>query len=163
MEKTINISYDDLSWFGEDKEKLHALNLTIEDIKYGDVIVDINENSIGIALNKYIIDNDLVLPIEETGSQEHEYSDDELFEIIQTAITKLLNDKAKEKNYDDAVSCCSYYNSSIENFKNEAQKFSKWRDEVWSVCYDLMNKYLNKEIERPTLDDVLGKLPNFDW
>ena len=32
MEKTINISYDDLSWFGEDKEKLHALNLTIEDI-----------------------------------------------------------------------------------------------------------------------------------
>ena len=34
MEKTINISYDDLSWFGEDKEKLHALNLTIEDIKY---------------------------------------------------------------------------------------------------------------------------------
>ena len=86
-----------------------------------------------------------------------------MFEIIQTAITKLLNDKAKEKNYDDAVSCCSYYNSGIENFKNEAQKFSKWRDEVWTVCYDLMNKYLNKEIERPTLDDVLGKLPNFDW
>ena len=89
MEKTINVTYDDLSWFGEDKEQLHALNLIIENVKYGDVIVNVYNDAIGIALNKYIVDNNLTLPIEETGSQEHEYSDDELFEIIQTAITKL--------------------------------------------------------------------------
>ena len=30
-------------------------------------------------------------------------------------------------------------------------------------CYDLINKYQAKEIERPTLDDVLSKLPTFEW
>ena len=163
MEKTINVTYDNLSWFGEDKEQLHALNLIIENVKYGDVIVNIYSNTIGIALNKYIVDNNLTLPIEETGPRNHKYTDEELFKIIQTAITKLLDDKAKEKNYDDAVSCCSYYNSSIEGFRTEAQKFSKWRDAVWSVCYDLIDKYQTKEIERPTLDDVLNKLPTFEW
>ena len=49
MEKTINVTYDDLSWFGEDKEQLHALNLIIENVKYGDVIVNVYNDAIGIA------------------------------------------------------------------------------------------------------------------
>ena len=80
------------------------------------------------------------------------------------ALVRRLNNQIAtldENSY--GVASVVIHSSMIENFKNEAQKFSKWRDEVWTVCYDLIYKYQAKEIERPTLDDVLSKLPTFEW
>lgn len=158
----LNFTYDKLSWYG-DKENIHILNLKIEGVSYGNVIFNILTNDVGASINKYIVDNDLLLPIEEVGSNDDEVADEELFSIIQNAIGTLLDDTAKEKNYDGAVACCSYYNSTNDQFREEAQKFSVWRDSVWGTCYEMIAQYKAQQITRPTLDDVLAKLPTLEW
>ena len=39
----------------------------------------------------------------------------------------------------------------------------KWRDQCWRKCYNLLDDYLARKIERPTVDSVLQSLPKMDW
>lgn len=82
---------------------------------------------------------------------------------IINAVQERLDNEAKTKGYDNGFACASYATSTIPNFKDESDKFIAWRDQCWVLCYDLLAKYLQGVIQRPTVDDVLNSLPILEW
>jgi hypothetical protein len=66
---------------------------------------------------------------------EEEQSDDAIVKLVQDAIQKMLDEKAREKLYDDSNSLVSYTTSTNETFRNEAIRFNKWRDDCWVISW----------------------------
>ena len=93
----------------------------------------------------------------------HVPTDDEVKHQIVSAVQSKLDQEAQSKGYDSGFACASYATSSVPSFKSEAESFIEWRDTCWCLCYDLLEKYLQGSIPRPTVDDVLNKLPNMEW
>ena len=88
-------------------------------------------------------------------------SDNELFTKIQSLVQEYIDKPAKDLNYENGFYLASYYNSTIEKFKNEARKFVEFRDACWTICYGLLGKYENGEIRRPLSSEVLELLPEY--
>lgn len=82
---------------------------------------------------------------------------------IQSAVQNLLDSKAQEKNYDNGFAIASYANSTDTIFHEEANRFIAWRDTCWRECYNILAQFQNGEIEMPTVEYVLERLPTLDW
>jgi len=82
---------------------------------------------------------------------------------IQMAVQNLLDSKAQEKNYDNGFAIASYANSTDTIFHDEANRFIAWRDQCWRECYNILAQFKNGEIEMPTVEYVLERLPNLEW
>jgi hypothetical protein len=82
---------------------------------------------------------------------------------IQNAVQNLLDSKAQEKLYDNGFAIASYATSTNETFRNEAQRFVAWRDNVWAKCYEILGQFQSGEIEMPTVDYVMSELPVLEW
>ena len=89
-------------------------------------------------------------------------------EQIAIKVQNILDEKAKEKKYDSALSVRSY--AGFENpFQIEAIKFSKWSAECWSYLADKQKEYEEKLESEPEIlieinvDNVLAGLPKFSW
>lgn len=82
---------------------------------------------------------------------------------IQIAVQNLLDGKAKEKMYDNGFAIASYAASTNETFRDEAQRFITWRDGVWSKCYEILADFESGEIEMPSVEYVMERLPTLDW
>lgn len=54
---------------------------------------------------------------------------------VVAAASVWLDQKVKEKGYDNIVSCVSYLQSGVPQFRAEAQAASEWRDAVYSTLY----------------------------
>lgn len=156
------ITYTNLAWIGDDQTLFHAVDLTVDDVNYGTQIIG-KDTDVGRQLLQYINDNNIVLPIEETGEHEENLTDDIVYNRIRDYVQLMLDRKAQEKNYDNGFALSTYANSTIPSFKEEALKYIKWRDECWMICYDLLEKYQSGEIERPTVDSVSEALPVLEW
>ncbi len=156
------INYSFLSWIGDNQTLFHVVNLSIDDVNYGTQLVP-KDSDIGRKLLDYINANDIILPIEETGEHNEELTDDLLYSIIRDNVQLMLDRKAQEKNYDNGFALSTYANSTIPSFKEEAKKYIEWRDQCWTVCYGLLDKYQSGEIERPTVDDVMNQMPTLVW
>ena len=65
--------------------------------------------------------------------------------------------------YDNGFAIASYAASTNETFRDEAQRFIAWRDGVWSKCYEILADFESGEIEMPTVDYVMERLPTLDW
>lgn len=156
------IKYKKLSWIGEDFELLHAVDLSIDDVNYGTQLIGKNSD-IGNILIQYINENNIILPVEQTGASEEELTDEMVYDIIRDNVQLMLDRKAQEKNYDNGFALSTYSNSTIPTFKEEAKKYIEWRDQCWMICYGLLDKYQSGEIERPTVDDVMNQMPALEW
>lgn len=158
------IQYDKLTWINGNFDLFHATNLTIDDEFYGTQLIGVDTN-IGQILLEYINSNNIILPVEsvELTVYEDNLSDAELIATIQEAVQNILDSKAQELNYDNGFAIASYSNSTVEKFRNEARKFIQYRDLCWAKCYELLGKYENDEIPRPTVVQVLEQLPVLDW
>lgn len=88
---------------------------------------------------------------------------EEIIQEIKDRIQRLLDDTARQRNYDNGVSLASYANSTIDSFKQEALSFIKWRDTVWNTCYHYLDLYKAGEYEFTTVSDFLSLLPTFNW
>lgn len=88
---------------------------------------------------------------------------EEIIQEIKDRIQLLLDDTARQKNYDNGVSLASYANSTIDSFKQEALSFIQWRDTVWNTCYHYLDLYQKGEYEFTTVSDFLSLLPTFNW
>lgn len=88
---------------------------------------------------------------------------EEIIQEIKDRIQWLLDDTARQKNYDNGVSLASYANSTIDSFKQEALSFIEWRDTVWNTCYHYLDLYQKGEYEFTTVSDFLSLLPTFNW
>lgn len=75
----------------------------------------------------------------------------------------MMDEKARERNYDGIMSVCSYATSSHPKFAAEAAACVTWRDAVWATCYELLDAVKAGEMEIPSGTDFLGMLPGFFW
>ena len=121
----------------------------------GDVIFETIPTDIQLAeaFSKYIV-------------KKQEKTQRELTDFVQS----LIDEKAQEKNYDNGFACASYSNSSISKFKMEADAFIKWRDMVWTTCYEILALALNNkkyiaswENPIPTKLELRNALPTLIW
>lgn len=99
--------------------------------------------------------------------QHHEPTQEELVKSriteIQSAVQNLLDSKAQEKNYDNGFAIASYANSTDAIFHDEANRFIAWRDACWRECYNILAQFQSGEIEMPTVEYVLSRLPSLNW
>lgn len=76
---------------------------------------------------------------------------------------EMLDEKARERSYDDMNSLCSYATSKNPRFSREAQKGVDWRDAVWEECYRILDMYVNGQIELASKEVFLSLLPKMEW
>ena len=82
---------------------------------------------------------------------------------LTSAIQSMLDDKAKERNYDSILSLCTYATSTAAKFSKEGQAAVEWRDEVWAKGYAILADVEGGERAIPTVDELLSELPSFVW
>lgn len=70
---------------------------------------------------------------------------------------------AKSKNYENGFSCATYVNSTIPQWKAEAETFIIWRDSVWSYAYQELEKVQSNLRDQPTVQELIEELPNIQW
>jgi hypothetical protein len=80
-----------------------------------------------------------------------------------TAVQGLLDDKARERMYDNILSACTYATSTNPKFQAEGQACVEWRDLVWAKCYELMGQVEGGTLPQPTVNELLDMLPTMEW
>lgn len=84
-------------------------------------------------------------------------------EDYQKAIRSIINNTAKSRQYDNAVSCASYVNSTNHIWAAEAQAFVSWRDQVWEYVFFELEKVRLGQRNQPSIEDFIKELPAIEW
>jgi hypothetical protein len=157
------ISYDSVHYHDESRTDLTIDNLVIDNHPLGNCVILNVTSQLGylIIQNELSKGNEILTAYEDDESQQ--LTIPELITAIQVAVQGIIDGKAKEKLYDDGFALCGYADSTNEQFRSEALRFIRFRDLCWVKCYEILNKYNNGEIRRPTVEDVVLQLPDFDW
>lgn len=79
------------------------------------------------------------------------------------AIQTLIDSHAQSRRYDHGNSLATYVTSSNSAWATEAQAFVIWRDAVWAYAYAELDKVLAGEREQPSVEAILGELPELVW
>lgn len=79
------------------------------------------------------------------------------------AIQGLVDATARSRGYADGVTLASYKDSTVAAWASEATAFIAWRDLVWLSAYVLLGEANRGELENPTIDSILAKLPAITW
>ena len=82
---------------------------------------------------------------------------------LTNSVQQLLDSKAKERNYDNILSLCTYATSVNPTFSAEGQAGVEWRDAVWAKCYQVLDEVNSGTREVPTKEELLSELPTFTW
>ena len=103
------------------------------------------------------------------GYEKPEQSEEEKMKIyareIERQIDEHLQQLASSRGYDDAKSCCGYYNSSDEIFQKEARAMTVYRDHLYLTGYNIIEKCQKGEIDyrTVTLEYVLSLIDPIEW
>lgn len=79
-------------------------------------------------------------------------------EDYRAAIRAHVDATAQTRDYDNAVSCASYVNSTNPQWAAEAQAFVAWRDAVWSYVFAELAKVENGQRPQPAIEEFVGEL-----
>jgi len=79
-------------------------------------------------------------------------------EDYRAAIRAHVDATAQARDYDNAVSCASYVDSTNPQWAAEAQAFVAWRDAVWAYVFAELAKVENGEREQPTVEQFIAEL-----
>lgn len=79
-------------------------------------------------------------------------------EDYRAAIRAHVDATAQARDYDNAVSCASYANSTNPQWAAEAQAFVAWRDAVWSYVFAELAKVENGQRPQPAIEEFVGEL-----
>ena len=77
-------------------------------------------------------------------------------------IELLLNEKAKDKGYNNAISCASYANSTNAEWKAEAEVFVVWRDAIWTYAYAQFEA-AQQGGAIPSAEELISGSPQLIW
>lgn len=88
---------------------------------------------------------------------------DELRAQLTIAVQAHLDSIAKERGYDDILSCATYATSTNPQFAGEGQACVSWRDAVWGACYAIMADVLAGNRPVPSEGELLAELPAMAW
>jgi len=98
-----------------------------------------------------------------TAEQKQQEAISTAINTYRTAIQRMIDATANERQYDSGATLASYVNSTIEHWAAEAQAFVAWRDAVWLYALAELDKVQKGEREQPSVDDFLAELPAFEW
>ena len=73
-----------------------------------------------------------------------------------------MDAKAKAYGYEDIARCCTYFNSSIPDFKREAIAAVAWRDAVWVTAGELQYMVMHGLRALPTPEELIAEMPNYE-
>jgi len=76
-------------------------------------------------------------------------------------IDALIEQKIKEYGYDNIVSACSYWNSTVPKFNREGRAFIKWRDMIWLKCFEILES-LDSGMSNLNMEEAVASLPVFE-
>lgn len=79
------------------------------------------------------------------------------------AIQQRLDDFARTRNYDNALSCASYATSTNSKFAAEGQYIVEARDATWAVGYQILDDVMSGKRPMPTWEEVEAELPALAW
>jgi hypothetical protein len=79
------------------------------------------------------------------------------------AIQQRLDDFARTRGYDNALSCASYSASTNAAFAAEGQYIVEARDATWVQAYAILDAVLSGARPMPTMEDVMAELPSLAW
>ena len=85
--------------------------------------------------------------------------------MIEAQLDAHLLELAKSKGYDDCKSLATYFNSTKERFRRDGIAFMRYRDDVYDVGYEIIDKCISGEIDyrEVTLDYILNLVDPIDW
>lgn len=86
---------------------------------------------------------------------------DEQKQYFINLVQNHLDAKCQMRGYDNGFACASYATSSVPKFREEAEAFVKWRDAVWTYCYQQLDLFVAGKREVPT--DLIAELPTLEW
>lgn len=76
-----------------------------------------------------------------------------------TIIQNHLDEKASLLGYDSCLSVCSYGDTGVQKFDDEAASFKKWRSAVWAKGYEILGECLAGTRPIPTVEELIALLP----
>jgi hypothetical protein len=77
-------------------------------------------------------------------------------------LTIFLDSKAKEKNYDNRITCA--LRAGFKGpFQEECTRFAVWMDNSNVVAYKIMNDISAGTIEPLSIEEFIDSLPKFQW
>ena len=89
-------------------------------------------------------------------------SQERLIEYYSSIIQTALDNFAKTRRYDSIMSVCSYYNSTNDRFRKEAEYCTKLRDDTWDIGYQILDEVLAGIRDIPTEEELVVLLPVFE-
>jgi hypothetical protein len=83
---------------------------------------------------------------------------------IVDEVQKRLDDFAASRGYDGILSACTYFESTIEKFKQEGLRAKLLRDQTWATCYQILEEATQGLRPTPTsYYDIEQDLPELTW
>lgn len=82
---------------------------------------------------------------------------------LTNAVQQHMDAVAGERNYDSIISCCTYATSLNPKFSAEGQAAVEWRDNVWVVCYDILEEVKSGLRAIPMKSELIDLLPAIEW
>ncbi len=80
----------------------------------------------------------------------------------ENALANLFNSKAKEKNYDNYITC-SLRAGYSGPYQQEGIAFAQWMDNCNFTGYQILNDVESGIRTIPSIPDFLAEMPTFDW
>jgi len=99
----------------------------------------------------------------DTPALEFKLAYDTFLSAYLEQLRTLIDGVARQRNYDNAISCVSYVSSSDLKWKLEAETFSAWRDAFWNYLYTQQVLILNKTRPIPSIEQLNAELPVISW
>ena len=87
---------------------------------------------------------------------------DEILKGYQGAIKVAMDNKARERMYDNSISIATYVSSTNPAWKGEADAFVAWRDDVYVYALGILAQ-VQGGVEQPTIEEVLNGMPVLNW
>lgn len=87
---------------------------------------------------------------------------DEVMREYTDALQLFLDKKARERQYDNAISLATYTSSTNAQWKAEADAFVAWRDAVYVYALSVLDS-VQQGGQQPTIDDFIAGLPAIAW
>ena len=84
-------------------------------------------------------------------------------EKLTAVVQEYMDKKAKERNYDNIASACSYANSTDTTFRAEGLACVAWRDACWRKCYEIQAAVIAGTRSIPTAEELITELPALVW
>lgn len=134
-----------------------------EQMKNGQIIVKDDSDGNGPYIYKWEMGNIIKPTDEEILSWQSEVTLTQFQKNVTQLISEYIENVAKEKDYDSALSCVSYSTSTNTIWQAEATAFISWRDSVWEFCIEQYALIETGEISQPTEQEVIDALPQITW